>query len=153
VIVQYFVDWGYVRRRINAECGDPERLETLRKDLRRLRLGLCTNGVLLSSVRSRWTKELQTSLRELNQDEEAQPIVEWMRLSDELKSFQDVYLERRLILDLDMAVSVDEVLEVRNAFLNSACLSGYNLPCAVISDLPIARDVPGGGRGSCARGL
>jgi len=144
VIVQYFIDWGYIRSRINAECGDPVRLETLRKDLRRLRLCLCTNGVLLSSARSKWEKELQTSLRELNQDEEGQPIVEWMHLSDELKSFQNVYLERRLILDLDTTVSVDEVLDVREAFLNAACLSDYNLPCAVISNVSCRRGVPDG---------
>ena len=146
MVVQYLIDWSCLRAQINAECGDSARLENIRRDLRSLRKKILVNGILLVDRQNRWTKSLTMVIRELNQDMEKDPIPAWMRLSDELKSYEGLYRDGGNIrLEAADGVDIRSALATERDYVASANLSAYDLPCAVIT----TEGVPGGGGVEC----
>lgn len=146
MVVQYLIDWSCLRARINAECGDSARIENIRRDLRSLRKKILVNGILLVDRQNRWTKSLTMVIRELNQDMEKDPIPEWMKLSDELKSYEGLYRDGGNIrLEAADGADIRSALTTERDYVASANLSVYDLPCAVIT----TEGLSGGGGVEC----
>ena len=140
MIVQYVIDWHYVRALIQGamQCAtaNGDKLEVIRLQLRSLRSGIMRNGVLFAAEDPGFLSELQNIISEdLKQADGGETGLYRMNLSNELRACQKAYDEKCIRLPLeDGDDSFLDILKARNQMLAEANLSIYDLPCAIITN-------------------
>ena len=138
MIVQYLIDWHYIRMQIQDSAADDNKLEVIRFQLGILRRGLQINGVLFSDHPNKCIQELNAIiLEDLKQTDGGETVMSWKRLADELSAYQKVYGEKSIRLRLEIGDGEDSFLALlreRRKMLEVANLLEYKLPCAIITD-------------------
>lgn len=134
MVVQYLIDWKDIHARIQRDGADNVKLDYLRKDLRRLRMNVRVNGVLMVDQGKWWIRELFAAINDLRQDDETQSIPSWEYLAKELEAYVKLYDEKRILLaNVERGATIEQAVGAIVAFLRDSNVAVYDLPCAVIS--------------------
>ena len=142
MIVQYVIDWHYVRSLTRGATGNGDKLEVIRQQLKFLRSGVMRNGVLFAAENPSFLCELQNIIREdLKQTAGGEAVSSWTNLSNELRAWQKAYDDKCIRLPIQNAQnSFETILGAREQMLAEANLSMYDLPCAIITDQNVGAD-------------
>jgi len=132
MIVQYIIDWEYIRKEVVNATSEGLVLINLR--LREIKKAIETNGVLFLDANRLSIRELNEIIKDLRQDSVEDTISEWQNITDTLTSFQRLYDECRILLP-ETHNPLAELLLHRDRFLVVSHLAGYDLPFALITDV------------------
>ena len=141
MIVQYLIDWKDLHSRINQDCVNDAKLDSLRRELRSLRKKVIVNGVLIVDQGNGWIQELDAAIRDLAQDGESRLIPARDHLSDELKAYRQLYIEKRILIKgASRDAVIEDAVKALAQFLDESNMTAYKLPCAIISTKKYAQN-------------